>query len=106
MKTHPLLPLLLAALAPAFFARAADTPVDANILPGTNSVQTLWNATPGRTYRLQYTTNLTVPWRDALPAPGTVIAATNVLSQPFPTDLLAKFFRVDRKSTRLNSSHG
>ena len=86
---------LLALLACLPSARAAERLVDANILPaGTNAIQTLWNATPGRTYRLQSSTNLTAPWRDALPAPGTLTATSNALSQIFATDTLARFFLV------------
>ena len=86
---------LLAVLAPVWFSRGAEIPVDANILPaGTSAIQTLWNAIPGRTYRLQSSTNLVAPWRDALPAPGTLTANSNALSQTFATDALARFFRV------------
>ena len=87
--------LLLALLACLPSARAAERLVDANILPaGTNAIQTLWNATPGRTYRLQSSTNLAAPWRDALPAPGTLTASSNALAQTFATDTFARFFRV------------
>ena len=55
--------------------------MDTTIRPGTNTVQTLWNATPGRTYRLQSTTSLTAPWLNALPGPGTLTATSNALSQ-------------------------
>ena len=87
--------LLLALLACLPSARAAERLVDANILAtGTNAIQTLWNATPGRTYRLQSSTNLTAPWRDALSAPGTLTASSNALAQTFPLDTFARFFRV------------
>ncbi len=87
--------LLLALLAAVPSARAAEQLVDANIRPaGTNAIQTLWNATPGRTYRLQSSTNLAAPWRDALPAPGTLTASSNALVQTFVTDTFARFFRV------------
>ncbi len=68
--------------------------MDTTIRPGTNAVQTLWNATPGRTYRLQATTNLAAPWLNALPGPGTLTASSNALSQSFATTELARFFRV------------
>ena len=68
--------------------------MDSTIRPGTNAVQTLWNATPGRTYRLQATTNLAAPWLNALPGPGTLTASSNALSQSFTTTGLARFFRV------------
>ena len=87
--------LLLILLASLPSARAAERLVDANILPtGTNAIQTLWNATPGRTYRLQSSTNLAAPWRDALPAPGTLTASSNALAQTFALDTFARFFRV------------
>jgi formylglycine-generating enzyme required for sulfatase activity len=72
----------------------AEKLIDANIAPtGTNnSVLTIWDATPGRTYRLEATTNLTAPWLNALP--GTLTASSNALSQIFPTDVFARFFRV------------
>ena len=92
MKPIPFLLMALLACLPS--ARAADTLVDATIRPGTNTVQTLWNATPGRTYRLQATTNLTAPWLNALPGPGTLIATSNALSQTIATDTFARFFRV------------
>ena len=89
------IPLLLFLLACLPSARAAEHLVDANILPtGTNAIQTLWNAMPGRVYRLQSSTNLTAPWRDALPAPGTLTASSNALAQTFALDTFARFFRV------------
>jgi len=93
MKHLPLLcGLALLACLPA--ARSAEQLVDTTIRPGTNAVQTLWNATPGRTYRLQATTNLTAPWLNALPGPGTLTATSNALSQTIATDAFARFFRV------------
>jgi formylglycine-generating enzyme required for sulfatase activity len=77
-------------------ARSQSTaPVESGIFPaGTNGVRTTWKATPGRSYLLQSTTNLSVPWGDALPAPGPLTATTNSLSQIFAIDALARFFRV------------
>jgi len=88
------LPLLALAVVASHSLPAAEQLVDTTIRPGTNAVQTLWNATPGRTYRLQATTNLTAPWLNALPGPGTLTASTNFLSQFLPTDAFARFFRV------------
>ena len=91
MKIKTFILTLLACLPSA---RAADTLVDTTIRPGTNAVQTLWNATPGRTYRLQSTTNLSAPWLNALPGPGTLTATSNALAQTIATDTFARFFRV------------
>jgi formylglycine-generating enzyme required for sulfatase activity len=76
------------------------TPVEVTIFPvGTNGVRTSWNAIPGRSYLPQSTTNLAVPWRDALPGPGTLPATTNFLSQTFTNNSPARFFRVLRVDT-------
>lgn len=87
-----LLAFSLGVLTSAF---AVDTPIDATIVSnGANNVLTIWNATPGRTYRLQSTTNLTTPWLDALPAPGTLTASSNSLFKVFSANGLTRFFRV------------
>jgi formylglycine-generating enzyme required for sulfatase activity/type II secretory pathway pseudopilin PulG len=91
---------LLPALINAQAAASSAKPVDVSIFSaGTNGVRTSWNATPGRSYFFQSTTNLSAPWRDVLPAPGTLTASTNFLSQIFTTGAPARFFRVLKADT-------
>ncbi|MCG3773469.1 MAG: Serine/threonine-protein kinase pkn1 [Nitrospira sp.] len=79
------------------------TPVATTLLlAGSEGVQLSWNVIPGRTYLIQSTTNLSVPWQDALPAPSTLTSAANLISQNFPSDLLVRFFRVQLVDTNAN----
>lgn len=86
--------LILTLLACPPNARGA-TPVDFTIFStGPDGVQVSWNVIHGRTCLLQSTTNFLAPWRDALPAPSTLTAATNSISQVSATDSVTGFFRV------------
>ncbi len=75
---------------------ALQTPIDFNFsFNGSNDVQVIWNAYPGKSYILQTTTNLAGPWSDSL----TLVATSNSISFNFPTTAAYQFFKVVKLDT-------
>jgi formylglycine-generating enzyme required for sulfatase activity len=75
---------------------ALQTPIDCNFsFNGSNAVQVVWNAYPGKSYVLQTTTNLAGSWSNS----PTLIASSNSLAFSFPTTAGAQFFKVLKLDT-------
>src|ERR1035437_4588494 len=75
---------------------ALQTPIDFNFyFNGSNAVQVIWNAYPGKSYVLQTTTNLAGPWSNS----QTLVATSNSLAFSFPTTAKAQFFKVIKLDT-------
>ena len=88
---------LLAALFVALAGPAqASLPINFNFnFNGSNSVQVIWNAYPGKSYVLQTTTNLASTWSSS----ATLVASSNSLAFSFPTTAKAQFFKVVKLDT-------
>ena len=94
MKKLTLLCLYLLSISAAF--SALQTPIDFNFsFNGSNAVQVVWNAYPGKSYVLQTTTNLAGSWSNS----PTLVATSNSLSFNFPTTAKAQFFKVVKLDT-------
>ncbi len=94
MKRLSFLCLWLLSISAAF--SALQTPIDFNFYyNGSNAVQVIWNAYPGKSYVLQTTTNLAGPWSNS----PTLVATSNSLSFNFPTTAAAQFFKVVKLDT-------
>jgi formylglycine-generating enzyme required for sulfatase activity len=75
---------------------ALQTPIDFNFsFNGSNAVQVIWNAYPGKSYVLQTTTNLAGPWSNS----PTLVATSNSISFNFPTTAAYQFFKVVKLDT-------
>jgi hypothetical protein len=75
---------------------ALQTPIDFNFsFNGSNAVQVIWNAYPGKSYVLQTTTNLAGPWSNS----PTLVASSNSLAFSFPITVAAQFFKVVKLDT-------
>ena len=62
---------------------ALQTPIDCNFyFNGSNAVQVVWNAYPGKSYVLQTTTDLAGSWSNS----PTLIATSNSLAFSFSTN--------------------
>ena len=94
MKKLALLSAWLLSITAAF--SALQTPIDFNFyFNGSNGVQVIWNAYPGKSYVLQTTTNLAGPWSNS----PTLIATSNSISFNFPTTAASQFFKVVKLDT-------
>ena len=94
MKRLTLLCFWLFSISAAFCA--LQTPIDFNFyFNGSNAVQVIWNAYPGKSYVLQTTTNLAGPWSNS----PTLVASSNSLAFNFPTTVAAQFFKVVKLDT-------
>src|ERR1017187_6435278 len=94
MKQLTLLCVWLLSISAAF--SALQTPIDFNFsFNGSNAVQIIWNAYPGKSYVLQTTTNLAGPWSSS----PTLVASSNSLAFNFPTTTGAQFFKVVKLDT-------
>ncbi|MCW5553131.1 MAG: SUMF1/EgtB/PvdO family nonheme iron enzyme [Verrucomicrobiae bacterium] len=77
------------ALNPAF--ATVQSPIDCHILfDGTNTVQIVWNAYPGKSYVLHTASNLLGDWSSSAP----LVASSNSLAASFPVTAQAQFFKV------------
>lgn len=75
---------------------ALQTPIDCNFsFNGSNAVQVVWNAYPGKSYVLQTATNLAGSWSNS----PTLVAASNSIAFNFPTTTAAQFFKVVKLDT-------
>jgi len=75
-------------------------PIDGNIFfDGANTIQVAWNATLGKIYRLQTSTNLFGAWQDALSPPGTLTATNNQVFLSLPANSAVRFYRVTQLDT-------
>ena len=91
-----LLALYLALLSTSSALAALQTPINFNFsFNGSNAVQVMWNAYPGKSYVLQTTTNLSGSWSNS----ATLVATSNSLSFNFPTTAKAQFFKVVKLDT-------
>jgi hypothetical protein len=91
------LSLLAAGLLSAWPAFAiVQSPIDCHILfDGTNTVQIVWNAYPGKSYVLHTTSNLLGDWFSSAP----LVASSNSLSASFPVTAQVQFFKVVKLDT-------
>ncbi len=75
---------------------ALQTPINFNFsFNGSNAVQIIWNAYPGKSYVLQSTTNLAGPWSNS----PTLLATSNSVSFNSPTTASTQFFKVVKLDT-------
>lgn len=73
-----------------------QSPIDCHILfDGTNTVQILWNAHPGKSYVLHTTSNLLGTWSSSAP----LVAGSNSLSASLTVTAQAQFFKVVQLDT-------
>lgn len=73
-----------------------QSPIDCHILfDGTNTVQILWNAYPGKSYALHTTSNLLGDWSSSAP----LVASSNSLSASLTVTAQAQFFKVVQLDT-------
>jgi len=94
MKRLTLLCFWLLSISAAF--SALQTPIDINFyFNGSNAVQVVWNAYPGKSYVLQTTANLAGSWSNS----PTLFATSNSLSFSFPTTAAAQYFKVVKLDT-------
>jgi hypothetical protein len=69
---------------------SSQSPIDFNFyFNGSNAVQIIWNAYPGKNYVLQTSTNLSKAWSNS----PTLIASSNSLSYTFRAPPAALFNR-------------
>jgi hypothetical protein len=91
-----LLPFCIWLLSISAAFSALQTPIDFNFcFNGSNAVQVIWNAYPGKSYILQTTTNLAGPWSNS----PTLVATSNSISFNFPTTASYQFFKVAKLDT-------
>jgi hypothetical protein len=75
---------------------ALQTPINFNFnYNGSNAVQVIWNAYPGKSYVLQTTTNLAGIWSNS----PNLVATSNSISFNFPTTVGSQFFKVVKLDT-------
>jgi formylglycine-generating enzyme required for sulfatase activity len=75
---------------------ALQTPIDFNFsFNGSNAVQVVWNAYPGKSYVLQTSASVAGPWSNS----PTRIATSNSLAFNFPTAAKSQFFKVVKLDT-------